>query len=331
MGAKRELLEKLEWDPLFVSSREALKMIREDFISRGDISKELLELSKKIQEDKNIVLPSVERYKINLINEAHIAISEGIFSISDIENLKAYYSKRDITIFGTPRVLNGETEMAWAIIFPLIERLEKWKKLSELSQSGVVTTEEAARAKASIVEGRSLEDSLGKSVLFLDRLRYAKHKGIVDEVGYTKAIQLIPLMKQEILGETTGINNLNSQEVLAGIERGDKSAIEQEIVAEEDTQINGFVQQSDPIFEWRRLIYILIAAWQATLDVELKGEFDYLLSSSDLELLQDAHKFLVHLNKEYVADDRIPELKNSLYVKKINDFVLSNKVKVRVG
>lgn len=330
MSSKLELFEKLEWDPLFIASKEALKMIREDFVTRDEISKELFKFSKEVKANPLLELPSVSRYKLTLINQAHESIAHGIFSIEDIEDFKKYYSEPAMTIFATPRVLNADTELAWAAISPLIERLERWKKISELADSQVLNETQIEEAKNNIVNGERFSQSTDRSILFLDRMKYAKHKGIIDDAGYRKAVQLIPLMKKELLGEEYEPNVLNSKEVLAGISQGDKLAFEQQIAVEENVS-DGFVEQSDPVNEWRRLVFILIDAWQAMLESELKSELTSASSCSDVNLLQEIHQYLVHLNREYLADESSKDSKNAVYQGKIRSFFSSKFQQVNVS
>lgn len=323
-------LEKLEWDPLLISSKEVLKMLSEDFITRQLGCKELLQYSEALKSVKSATMPSVDRYKLNLINRAHEAISDGIFSMQDIENLKYYYSLPEMTIFGTPRKLTSETEMAWAIIYPLIERIERWLKILELSDARIINEQQVQEAREAVVSSQPFGEKLQQSVVFLDRIKYAKRKGILKEADYNKAIKLIPLMRQEILGEKDETQNLNSEEVLKGIEEGDKLAFEQQVASEENI-VNGFEEQSNPINEWKRLVYILIDAWQATLNAELREEFKSIELSNDLEVLRNVHRFLVHLNKEYIKDDRSDSAKREFYLEKIQAFVRENFKKTVAG
>ncbi len=332
MSSKADLLHKLEWDPLFVASNEALKMIRENFVTKSVVSREIKKFSEDLKNGSATVLPSVDRYKLNLINEAHESIKDGIFSMQDIENFQTYYKRDDMTIFATPRVLNAETEMAWAIVCPLIDRLEGWKKVEELYLAGVLKQNEFDEAKASLLSGEAFGLSVGKSIFFLSRMKYAKNRGIIDEKGYQKAIKLIPLMKKEILGEVEApLSEMNSEEILEGIEGGEQAAMREEIVAEEFAQIDGYQEQSDPVFEWKRLVFILADAWQATLNIDLRGLFEFLQTGQDIEVLQQVHKFLVHLNREYVADGTEDEAKQTIYHKKIEKFLASLTVRQTVG
>ena len=332
MNPKAELIHKLEWDPLFIGSREALKMIRENFVSRNEVSKELKKFSQDLKDGTAKVLPSVERYKINLINEARENVKQGIFTLQEIECLQSYYSKDDMTIFATPRVLNSQTEMAWGIISPLIDRLDKWKKVFELFESGVLSEAELDTAKNPLIKGESLGDKIEKSVFFLERMRYAKARGIIDEKGYQKALKLIPLMRKQFLGEAESpVMNLNSEEILQGIQDGEKEYIREDAVLEENTQIEGFQEQSDPVFEWRRLVFILVDAWQTTLNTNLHEALGFLPACKDIAVLQAVHQFLVHLNKEYVADERTEDQKNPIYINKIELYATSLTAKQTIG
>lgn len=332
MNPKADLIHKLEWDPLFIASREALKMIREGFISRSDVAKELKKFSRDLKVGSAAILPSVERYKLNLINQAHENVQHGIFSMQEIEYLQTYYTRDDMTIFATPRVLNKDTEMAWAIISPILDRLDRWKKIAELFEADVLSEKELNTAREALIGGETLDQKVEKSVFFLDRMKYAKNRGIIDEKGYQKALKLIPLMRKEFLGEVESpVMNLNSREMLEGIEQGDQASVKENVVSEENNQIDGFQEQSDPIFEWKRLVFILIDAWQATLNSSLKELFGFLQSCTDVELLQNVHQFLVHLNREYVTDDRENEQKRTIYLKKIEQYSSSLTPKKAIG
>lgn len=327
MSAKTDVIEKLEWDPLFISSKEALKMICEGFVSEDVLKKELKVISEEIKNGSKSILISAQKYKLDLINEAHSFISDGIFSAEDIHNLQTYYNRQDMTIFATPRELNAETEMAWSIIYPLIDRYERWKKVRELFRAEVIDATQSELARAAIISGESFDDDMTKSILFLDRMKYAKQKGIVDEKGYLKAVQLIPLMRKEILGEMPHAAQMNSQEIVEGIEQGDKAAIKEEISQEENTELNEFTQENDPILQWRRLVLILIDAWESMLQVRLKDEFKTIIDGNDILILQETHKYLVGLNKEFMSSEKKAEEKNQYFTGKITQFTSENSKK----
>ncbi len=317
--SKLDVIEKLEWDPLFIGGKEALKMVKEGYISRERAKKEVRDLAVGLRENNDSVIESMDSYKNAKIERAKLHLSENVFNEQDIINLEYYYLKNDVTIFGTPRKLSEEAKMAWGIISPLMERLTFWDKLKELFNAGVLSQSQLEEAKNAILSGAAFSEGLNKTLLFYERVNFAKERGILDQKGYEKAIKLIPVMKKKFLNEeSVSVEMEISREVLEDLSQGNTEALASEAVLDEQNQPTERSSE-DLIYEWKKLIFILTDAWSSMLGIDLRPDVHNYLNCNDLARLKETHAFLVRLNREFALSRKEETAKKDKYAKIIKD------------
>lgn len=249
---------------------------------------------------------AVGRYKNWLLEEIHQGTTGGIFSAEETDNFQRFFSSPHLTVLGMPRERTPESEMAWGVVEPILRRLETWLVLKELSQVGVVNEQRLNECVECIREGKSFPQEIINSIEGLERFRYARYKGVIKNQDYDKAI--------------AGLVHL-SRDCLSNVEVGMPSNMEQEMATEESEGVMPQVESEDPLTMQKRMLNILINAWEEMLGVPLKNHFLPIMRLADINKLRALHQFLVGLNREYLNDKRIQGDKKEEYAHKIKSHI----------
>ncbi len=260
------------------------------------------------QENDQSIKAAIDRYKQGLLKEAERAHKAGVFSDDDLMNLRNNFPRQDLTIWGAPRVVNNESEMAWAITEPLILRLERWQELEELRNANLIDEKKRAEAIKSLNQDLPLNSDILQLSQALKRLQFARYKELIeDNFEYQRALLLLPLM---------------ARQTFPHVEMPSPQTPQEEITTE---QVEGLHVESteDQLTTQKRQLMILVDAWSVMIGYQLKELFRDIINSEDPAKLSAVHDFLVDLNQQYAQDRQSIEAKQQHYLERISQYLES--------